>query len=67
VRSSSWFEARPESNRSRCSPLREGELERSGLDSSKASEELGWKAEVPLESGIAETYRSLVAEFEASP
>ena len=47
-------------------PLREGELERSGIDSSKAAKELGWKAEVPLERGIAQTYESLVAEFEAA-
>jgi UDP-glucose 4-epimerase len=47
-------------------PLREGELERSGLDSSKAAKELNWKAEVPLERGIAQTYDALVEEFEAS-
>jgi UDP-glucose 4-epimerase len=46
-------------------PLRPGELERSGLDVSKAAEELGWRPQVPLEKGIAETYDALVAEFEA--
>jgi UDP-glucose 4-epimerase len=46
-------------------PLREGELERSGIDSAKAEKELGWKAEIPLERGISQTYESLVAEFEA--
>jgi UDP-glucose 4-epimerase len=46
-------------------PLREGELERSGMDPSKAAEAFGWRAEIPLERGIAETYRALVAEFEA--
>jgi UDP-glucose 4-epimerase len=46
-------------------PLREGELERSGLDSSRAAETLGWKAEVPLDQGIKQTYGALVEEFEA--
>ena len=46
-------------------PLREGELERSCLDPSLAAEELGWRAETPLDRGIADTYRALVAEFEA--
>jgi UDP-glucose 4-epimerase len=46
-------------------PLREGELERSGMDPSKAAEELGWHAEIPLKRGVAETYTALVAEFEA--
>jgi UDP-glucose 4-epimerase len=46
-------------------PLREGELERSCMDSSRAREELGWTAQVPLEQGLADTYNALVAEFEA--
>lgn len=46
-------------------PLREGELERSGMDPSRALEQLGWRAEVPLEQGIGQTYESLVAGFEA--
>ena len=47
-------------------PLREGELERSCMDPSRAAERLGWRAEVPLDRGVPETYRSLVAEFDAS-
>jgi UDP-glucose 4-epimerase len=47
-------------------PLREGELERSGMDPSSAAETFGWRAEIPLERGIAETYRALVAQFEES-
>jgi UDP-glucose 4-epimerase len=46
-------------------PLREGELERSGMDPSAARVALSWRAEVPLERGVPETYRALVAEFEA--
>jgi UDP-glucose 4-epimerase len=45
--------------------LRKGELERSGMDPSRAADELGWRAEISLDRGIAETYRALVAEFEA--
>lgn len=47
-------------------PLREGELERSGMDPSRAAEAFGWRAEIPLERGIAETYRALVAQFSES-
>ncbi len=47
-------------------PLREGELERSGMDPSAAAEALGWHAEVPLEQGVAETYRAMVADFEVA-
>jgi UDP-glucose 4-epimerase len=47
-------------------PLREGELERSRMDPAAAARELGWKAEVPLKRGVPETYRALVAEFEAA-
>jgi UDP-glucose 4-epimerase len=46
-------------------PLREGELERSCLDPSRAREELGWQAQVGLEGGLASTYHSLVSEFDA--
>jgi UDP-glucose 4-epimerase len=46
-------------------PLRSGELERSCLDPSRAARELGWRAAVDLESGLAATYRSLVGEFAA--
>ena len=44
-------------------PLREGELERSCLDSSRAREQLGWRAEIALEEGLPSTYRALVGEF----
>ena len=47
-------------------PLREGELERSCMDPSRAAEVLGWKAGIPLDEGVPETYRALIAEFEAS-
>jgi UDP-glucose 4-epimerase len=46
-------------------PLREGELERSCLDSSRAAQVLRWRAETPLDEGLAHTYAELVAEFEA--
>jgi UDP-glucose 4-epimerase len=62
VRDAAGVESEP-----KLAPLREGELERSGLDSSKAANELNWKAEMPLERGIAQTYSALVEEFEASP
>ena len=45
-------------------PLRPGELERSCIDPSRAREQLGWKAEVGLEEGLAATYRALTDEFE---
>jgi UDP-glucose 4-epimerase len=45
-------------------PLREGELERSCMDPSRAREQLGWRAEIGLDEGLAATYHSLVAEFE---
>jgi UDP-glucose 4-epimerase len=44
-------------------PLRAGELERSCLDSSRAREELGWRAEIGLEDGVGATYHALVAGF----
>ena len=47
-------------------PLREGELERSCMDPSRAAERLGWRAEIPLDRGVPETYRALVAEFESA-
>jgi UDP-glucose 4-epimerase len=46
-------------------PLREGELERSCMNPAKAARELGWKAEIDLDAGIASTYSALVAEFES--
>jgi UDP-glucose 4-epimerase len=47
-------------------PLRPGELERSCMDPSRAADVLGWRAEVELPGGIAETYRALIEEFEAA-
>lgn len=46
-------------------PLREGELERSCIDPSLASEVLGWRATVDLETGLKQTFAELVTEFEA--
>jgi UDP-glucose 4-epimerase len=45
-------------------PLRQGELERSCMDPSRARRELGWEARVPLERGLRETYEALIGEFE---
>jgi UDP-glucose 4-epimerase len=47
-------------------PLRTGELERSCMDPSHAAEVLGWRATVPLRDGLTQTYRELVAGFEAA-
>ena len=44
-------------------PLREGELERSCMDPSRARRELGWQAQIPLEQGLRETYGALIDEF----
>jgi UDP-glucose 4-epimerase len=44
--------------------LRPGELERSCIDSSRARDQLGWRAEVGVEEGLSATYRALVEEFE---
>ncbi len=46
-------------------PLREGELERSCMDPSRASEALGWRSGVQLRHGLEQTYRELVSGFEA--
>jgi UDP-glucose 4-epimerase len=43
--------------------LRPGELQDSCLDPSLAERELGWRAEVGLERGLAMTYEELVREF----
>jgi UDP-glucose 4-epimerase len=48
-------------------PLRPGELERSCLNPSRAREQLGWRADVGLDEGLAATYQALVAEFEPEP
>jgi UDP-glucose 4-epimerase len=45
-------------------PLRPGELERSCIDPSRASAELGWEAEIELPAGLEGTFRALVNEFE---
>jgi UDP-glucose 4-epimerase len=45
--------------------LREGELERSCMDPSRARHELNWSAEIGLQEGLATTYRALIHEFEA--
>ena len=42
-------------------PLRPGELERSSLDPSLIEQELGWRAEVPLEQGLRETFAAYAA------
>ena len=47
-------------------PLREGELERSCMDPTRAAEVLGWHATVELEAGLKQTFAELVAEFEAA-
>jgi UDP-glucose 4-epimerase len=46
-------------------PMRPGELARSCLDPSRAARELGWRAEVELREGLEQTYRALLAQFEA--
>jgi UDP-glucose 4-epimerase len=38
-------------------PLRPGELRRSALDPTSAAETLGWRPEIALEQGLAETFR----------
>jgi UDP-glucose 4-epimerase len=44
-------------------PLRPGELERSCMDPTRAREQLGWRAEVDLDEGLAGTYQALTAGF----
>jgi UDP-glucose 4-epimerase len=46
-------------------PLRPGELTASCLDPARARETLGWHAAVGIDEGIEDTYRALVADFEA--
>ncbi len=41
---------------------REGELRRSVLDCARAAAELGWRAETPLETGLARTMEHLREE-----
>lgn len=45
-------------------PLREGELERSCMDPTRANEVLGWRAQIAIAAGLAPTYQELVSEFE---
>lgn len=45
--------------------LRPGELQRSCLDIGLAEGEIGWRPQVRLADGLRDTYRALVAEFEA--
>jgi UDP-glucose 4-epimerase len=45
-------------------PLREGELERSCLDPTRAQRELDWQAQVSLDDGLGETYAALIDEFQ---
>jgi UDP-glucose 4-epimerase len=47
----------------RLAPLREGELQRSCMDPSRARETLGWSAQVDLAQGLESTYHALVAGF----
>jgi UDP-glucose 4-epimerase len=45
-------------------PLREGELERSCLDPSRAEQEIGFKAAISFDEGLRSTYHALIEEFE---
>ncbi len=47
-------------------PLREGELQRSCLDTSRAADVLGWRAEIQIEDGVASTFAALAAELAQS-
>ena len=38
-------------------PLREGELTRSAIDSTAADRAFGWRPEIQLEDGLADTFR----------
>jgi UDP-glucose 4-epimerase len=46
-------------------PARTGELQRSCLDASRASDVLGWQPAVPVEQGLPLTHQALVAAREA--
>jgi UDP-glucose 4-epimerase len=48
-------------------PLRDGELERSCMDPTRAAQKLGWRAEIALEEGLESTHRALVAGFTPDP
>ena len=49
----------------RLADLRAGELQHSCLDIGRAEAELGWRPQVPIEEGLALTYRALTEEYEA--
>jgi UDP-glucose 4-epimerase len=42
-------------------PLRPGELDRSALDAGVIERELGWRAEIPIDQGLAATFRAFAA------
>ncbi len=44
--------------------LRDGELERSCLDTSRAREQLGFEARIAFDPGLRATFHALVEEFE---
>ncbi len=46
--------------------LRPGELQRSCLDTSLATAELGWRATVEIGDGLRRTFAALVEEFEGA-
>jgi UDP-glucose 4-epimerase len=46
-------------------PLREGELERSCMDVSRAGDVLGWHARISISDGLTQTSGELIGEFEA--
>ena len=45
-------------------PLRDGELERSCMDTSRAREQLGFEAQIAIDAGLRTTYHALIDEFE---
>jgi UDP-glucose 4-epimerase len=45
-------------------PLREGELERSCMDPTRAEQEIGFKAAISFDEGLRSTYHALIEEFE---
>ena len=46
--------------------LRPGELQHSRLDCTRAEQQLGWHAEVPIAEGLERTYDALVKELQGS-